>query len=413
MVKNIKKYKKSKKLLILGATVNQLPFVEIAKKRGYFTITLDNVPKNICHKFSDDSINISTVDKDLVLNFAKGENVDGVVTCASDLALPTTTYVCNKLKLPSISNESVLTTINKDLFRKFLIENNLKIPKYFVFSNTKDILKQIKSLKDKWIIKPADSSGSKGLYLIDLNNVKNNLIEIIDNAFTFSRSKKVILEEYITGKNCSVDGFINSRKIDILCITNKTLTPPPHLTPISHTLPSKLPLYIQRKIKNIINKILKILDIKTSPFDFDMIITKNGDVYLIEMSLRIGGNGIPRLIKYFNGYDIYESVISYALSEEIAINKENKRRLYTGVYLILSPETGKLSSIVPKEILIKKYKGYLKELVYDISIGDKVEKFTQGNHRLGHYVLQAKTEKLLNKLSNQIKNDFNIKIKSK
>jgi len=413
MLKKIIKTRSLEKLLILGATVNQLPFVGIAKKRGYYTITLDNVPENVCHKFSDKSVNISTVDKDLVLNFAKREKVNGIVTCASDLALPTVAYVCNNLNLPSVSNESVSTTINKNLFRNFLVKNKLMTPKHFVFSNNKEAFETLKNLKGRWIIKPVDNSGSKGLYMINSGNTKDNLKEITENAFNFSRSKKVILEEYIVGNNCSVDGFINNGRMDICCITNKSLTPLPHLTPISHTLPSRLPTEIQNRIKNIIIKILKILEVKTSPFDFDIVVAKNGDVYPIEMSLRIGGNGIPRLIMFYNGQDIYDSVISYALNKEVSLKEENKRKLPTGVFLMRSSQTGRLLSIVSKELLMNKYKENLKELVYDLAIGDKVEKFTQGNHRMGHYILQAETEGLLKKISNQIIKDLNVKIEPK
>lgn len=403
---------KVKKLLILGSTINQLPFIMVAQKKKIFTISLDNVPENICHKYADENVNISTIDKNLVLEYARDNNVDGVVTCASDLALPTVTYVCNKLNLPSVSNDAVNKTINKDIFRNFLSENKFKLPKYFIFSSEEETFNKIKQLKNKWIIKPVDSSGSKGISLLDFDIKNKNYKKLIINAFSFSRVKKIIIEEYISGNNCSIDGFINNGVIDFICITNKTLTPLPYLTPISHTIPSELPLSIQKKIKQNIIKILEILKIKTSPFDFDIITTRKGEVYILEMSLRIGGNGIPRLMFYNNGYDIYESVALCALGNKIDKKFILNKKLYTGVFLIYGLKTGILQSISSKESILKKYSRYIKEIVYDVDVGDKVENFTQGNHRLGHFILQTKTKELLKKISKKIKLDLKIIIVS-
>lgn len=408
MIKN-----KRKKILILGATVNQLPFVIIAKKNNCFTITLDNDQKSICHKFSDASAIISTTEKEIVLNYAKKHKVDGIVTCASDLALPTVAYTCNKMGLPFVEMEAVLKTVNKDLFKKFLLENKFKAPKYYIFSDSKSALKIIQKLKDKWIIKPVDSSGSKGVCLIDLNLKNENLFSTINNSFFFSSSKKIIVEEFIEGKNCSVDGFYNDGKIDVLYITNKLLTNLPLRTPTGHTVPSKLNIQTQINIKKSIKKILDLLKVKSSPFDFDVIVSKSGEIYFLEMSLRIGGNGIPKLIMYSSGYNLYNSAFLYAINQQIKRPTKGftLNVLPTGVFLIYSNKSGKLNSIASKEILLKKYKESLKEIVYDLEIGEKIEKFTQGNHRIGHYILQAKSDKELMVLSKEFKKDLNLEIK--
>lgn len=403
--------KAKKKLLILGATINQLPLVMKAKNRRIYTITADNVPENICHKYSDEFLNISTPDRDQILKYAKSQKIDGIITCASDLALPTVSYISNKMNLSSVSNEAVLTTINKDLFRKFQVKHQIKCPKSYIFLDMKKALTKYKMLSDKkWVVKPVDSSGSKGVSLIKSMNL-NDYKQIVQKAFSFSRCNKIIIEEYITGLNCSIDGFINNGKIGYMCITNKYLTPSPGLIPVCHTLPSKLPKSIQYLIKKEIIRILRLLKVETSPFDFDIIVSDTNEIYVLEMSLRVGGNCIPHIIKYSYGEDIYEQAISFAVNEKI--NYQNTKRYdgYTGVFLIRSPKSGILNSISSKEFLYKKYGSYIKEIVFDYSIGNKVAKFTQGNNRLGHVILQAPSELKLHELYEQIYLDLRLVIK--
>lgn len=403
---------KKKKLLILGATINQLPLVINARRRNIHTIAVDNIPQNICHKYSDQNANISTVEKKLVLNFAKKNCVDGIITCASDTALPTVAYTCHKLNLPSVSTKSVLTTINKDLFRAFQRKNGLTFPQSHVFTDIRQAISKHYLLSGKkWVIKPTDSSGSKGITLLHKTQ-KSEYLNAVNKAFSFSRSHKIIMEEYISGTNCSVDGFIKKGTVDILCITNKLITPYPGLTPVGHTLPSKLLPDTQKAIKKEIENTLNLLDVYTSPFDFDIIVTDDGKAVILEMSLRIGGNGIPNLIKHATGYDLYDAAISQALTEAIPDINWKQKPVPAGVFLICSPLSGELASLTPKNKLLAKYPTLLREIVYDYKAGQRVEKFTQGNHRIGHVVLQAKSEKLLSTIFNKIKKDMRITVKS-
>ncbi len=398
-----------KRLLILGATVNQLPFVVQAKKKGIFTTTLDNVPKNIAHKYSDHSVNISTVEKDQILNYAISNNINGVVTCASDLALPSAAYVCEKMNLPSAGYKAVLTTVNKEMFRIFQKNHHIRSPRYFTFTREDETINAINSLEGKWVIKPVDSSGSKGVSLIHANKNLSS-VKKIKNAFNFSSTKNIILEEYIEGINCSVDGFIENGIIKQLYITNKDLTPFPNLTPISHSIPTQFSNVVQEKILQSISDILHLLKVSTSPFDFDILVTNKELIYIIEMSLRIGGNGIPNLIACYSNYNLYDSVISHALSEPINYKTKISHSNYWGIFLIRANKSGILSSISDPKLLYDKYNKYLTNVVYDSNIGDYVNKFTQGNHRVGHIIVKAKSHEELKYVANSILTDINILI---
>lgn len=402
--------KKNKKILILGATINQLPFVLLAKKYSCFSISMDNVPTNIGHKYADQWANISTLDRDLVLKFAQREKISAIITCASDTALPTAAYVAEKMGLPSVSLRAVNTTVDKDNFHKFLVKHNFKVPKHYLFDSIDSAINKVAELSGQWIVKPSDSSGSKGVYFLDLDNQLLNLAEVLGHAMSFSRTNRLVLEEYIVGDHCSVDGFLNLGKIDKIIITNKLLTPLPYRTPLGHTVPSKLPVETQALIKATVMRILDLLGVFSSPFDFDMVVDRNGKISVLEMSLRIGGNGIPKLISFADGYDLYDSTLKYALGEVVSTTKTKSSGLTTGVFLIISKKSGFLNKIASRDEILKKYDGDIKELVYDVVAGDHVEKFISGNHRLGHFILQSESDEKLMSVASKLITDLAIRV---
>ena len=399
-----------KKVLILGATVNQLPFVFLTKQRNHIAITMDNIPQSLCHKYSDVFANVSTVERELVLEYAIREKIDAIITCASDVALPSMAYVSEKLGLPSVSLDSVTTTVNKGQFRAFLLEHDFHTPQYHVFSDVPTAMQKMQTLTGKWILKPTDSSGSKGIYFIDFSQPPKDLQGLTQAALGFSRTHTVIIEEFIEGINCSIDGFINNGHIDKFCITNKLLTPLPYRTPIAHILPSKLSAQEYQAIKAQLVRILGLLKARTTPFDFDIVVDPQGRIFILEMSLRIGGNGIPKLIRYSEGYDLYDAALACALGEPISAPSALPPASFTGVFLICSETKGKLKAIASKAALEGKYGTCLKEVIYDIEVGDDVEAFISGNHRLGHFILQCESEEKLLEMAQQFKTDLAVRV---
>ena len=147
-----------KKILFLGASPFQIPPIKYAKKQGHFVITCDYLPTNPGHQFADKYINISTTDIDAVLKIAKEEKIDGIVAYASDPAAPTQAYVANELGLPGNPYESVKILARKDLFRKFLVENNFVTPRSRSFYSISDAISWIDEITFPCIVKPVDSS---------------------------------------------------------------------------------------------------------------------------------------------------------------------------------------------------------------------------------------------------------------
>ena len=194
---------KQKRLMLLGGIRYLLPVIKSAHEQGYYVITADNVPDNIAHKYSDEYVNVSIIDKEAVLNIAQEKKIDGIMSFGVDPGVVSASYVQNKMNLPSFGQfESIEILQNKDKFRSFLSENGFNVPKAKSFSSKEEALIGISCMEYPIIVKPTDSAGSKGVTKVEN---KEQLSKAIDSAFLHSFSKKIIIEEFIEKVGCSSD----------------------------------------------------------------------------------------------------------------------------------------------------------------------------------------------------------------
>ena len=170
---------------------------------GYYVITCDYLPTNPGHKYADEYYNVSTIDKEAVLKLAMELKVDGVVAYASDPAAPTAAYVCEKLGLPTSPYQSVEILSNKDKFRDFLQKNGFNCPKAMGFTTYEEALAHIDGFQMPVMVKPVDSSGSKG---INKMTDKSQLKDFVEDALKYSRGKRFLIEEFIVKKGHQISG---------------------------------------------------------------------------------------------------------------------------------------------------------------------------------------------------------------
>ena len=115
---------RQKKLMLLGGLRYLLPVIEAAHKLGIYVITVDYIPTNIAHQYSDEYHNVSIVDKDAVLKLAQELHIDGIMSFAVDPGVMTAAYVQEQMHLPAFGPyDSVCILQNKDRFRQFLTQN--------------------------------------------------------------------------------------------------------------------------------------------------------------------------------------------------------------------------------------------------------------------------------------------------
>ncbi len=350
--------KMRKKLAIIGASYLQQPLVEKCKEMGVYSICFAWEDGAVCKDLCDKFYPISTIDKEAILEVCQEEKIDGITTIASDVATLTVNYVAEKMGLIGNPVEYSQTTTNKYLMRQCFMDNGVPSPKFTLVDDENHY--QITGFKFPLIVKPTDRSGSRGVEKV-LDPVQ--LEEAIIRARKESFEHKAVIEEFVTGCEISVETISYMGKHTILQITDKVTTGAPYFVELEHHQPSSLPAEIQDRVKTIVLKALDALHIRYGASHSELKITENGDIKVIEIGARMGGDFIGSdLVKLSTGYDFLKGVIEVALGtfEEPKLTEHK----HSGVYF-LCKETESILQIIQNA---DKYSEIVKAEVTDTTL---------------------------------------------
>ncbi|HIL78734.1 MAG: ATP-grasp domain-containing protein [Methyloprofundus sp.] len=396
---------KQPRLLVLGASNTQLPIILKALELNCFVITVDNIPDNIGHRHSHQSINCSTADREAVLAYAKDLEIDGIVTFASDIATPTVAYVAGHLNLTACKLSIAETLSNKALFRQFQDRQQLDCPWFFIAQNIDHLNKHYSQLSVPVIFKPADTSGSRGLVKLDTLNP-----DLCHHAFTyaqsFSRANTVSIEEFVEGIDVSGDGFLINGQLHAL-ISQKFKQ---GFIPTGHYFPTNIKPVDQQRIFSEIEKNCHAIGYFDGPIDFDVKISSDR-ITVIEMSPRLGGNGIPELIYYSSGIDVIGMTINYALGKPCNIPEQPDSLTPCASLIFGSDTAGQLNAITATEELKNAYPELI-ECRYNYQVGDHVPAFEHSGNSLGYALFYCPPESGYPSMVNRLQAALQISIEA-
>ena len=307
-----------KKIAIIGANDFQNPLILKAKSLGYETHVFAWQDGSIGEKTADYFYPISIVEKDEILEKCKKIGIDAIATIASDLATLTVNYVAEKLGLPGNSLKCTKKSTNKYEMRKAFKEAGVATPGFEIVSSPKDIEK-LNDMEYPLIVKPTDRSGSRAITKI---YKKEELAEAISKAIENSFEKKAIVEEYIEGNEFSAEGITYNGEHKFLTITRKATTGAPHFIETGHIESAGLSKDMEEKVYKELTKALTALEITNSATHSEFKITPNGDVRIIEIGARMGGDCIGSdLVQISTGYDFVKMVIDVAMGNKPSFEK--------------------------------------------------------------------------------------------
>ncbi|MGM0411339.1 MAG: ATP-grasp domain-containing protein [Bacillota bacterium] len=396
-----------KKILILGGGYFQTPIIKLAKKEGHYVITCGYKPNNPGHKYADEYYNVSTINKEEVLELAQRLDVDGILTYASDVSAPTVAYVGNKLNLPSNPYESVVTLTTKDLYREFLSENDFNVPRAESFEKLEIAKNQFDKFKPPVMVKPVDSAGTKGVSKI---NREAELKEAFEYARSYSIQERVIIEEFIekTGYQIAGDGFVCDGDLVFRCFANEHFDKLGNsFVPIGESFPYTGGKVLQQKVHKEIQRALDLLNIKFGALNFDIRIDKDENVYLMEIGPRNGGNLIPKVIRYATGVDLIKATIDTALGLDCSDLKMEKVNGYYSSYIIHATDNGILDDVIYSDEI----KNNILEKDLFVDFGEKVKSFNHAGYGLGAMVLEFNSQlEMIEKMDN-MEQYLNVKLK--
>lgn len=380
---------------MLGGAITQISAIKKAREMGCYVIICDNDDNSPGKQYAHEFFNISTTEKEAVLKLAQSLQIDGIVCYAADSGAPTVAYVAEKLSLPSHPYKSIEILTNKDLFRKFQEENNFNVPKAEGFYSFEEAKAQFNHYKTPLMIKPVDSSGSRGVSKIDSIE---QLEENVELALSFSKSKRFIMEEYIEnyGPHIGGDGFSVEGKLVFRCFSNEYFSTD-RLNPfvsIIATWPYLMPKHIQDKIHNEIQRVLDLLDMKTGAYNFDIRIDQDENVYLIEIAPRNGGDWNPEAIQYATGIDLIEYTIKGAIGEDCSDLKMIEPTGYWATYVLNSDRSGVFNRLDIQEEFLG---GNIVEYELLVKRDDVISELSGSHEKLGLMLLKFNSKSDMHK----------------
>ena len=371
--------------------------IQTAKKLGYHTVLCDYLPDNPGQYVADKYYNASTTDIEAVYEIAQKEAVNGILAYASDPAALPAAIVAARLGLPTNPAKSVEILGVKHPWRQFLHNNGFACPKYCSFSSATplpEVKNSAKGFTFPLIVKPTDSSGSKGVTTLYNWNGVEKAIALAD---TYSRNKVLLIEEYIQRGFPSVIGgdiFVWNGKVvlygEMECLRDTYRSP---LIPIGKKMPPCISEKQKSNIHKELQRVITALDIRFGELNIEIILDKNDNVHFLELGPRAGGNMIPIQLSDAFGIDLVKANVQAAMGEKPDFLDKPVKAL-PGCYMhyvLHSYEAGifkgidideRIAKFIYRKVIYKKY-------------GDAVEVFDGAGKALGIIFLHFETIELM------------------
>lgn len=389
-----------KKLMLLGGIRYLLPVIEAAHKQGYYVITADYIPDNIAHKYSDEYVNVSIIDKEAVLKVAREKQIDGIMSFGVDPGVVSASYVQIQMGLPSFGPyESVEILQNKDKFRAFLTEHGFNVPKAKGYTKAEDAMADAAIWDYPIIVKPTDAAGSKGVTRVD---EPSQLKAAVDYAFDKSLSGHIIIEDFIEKQGCSsdTDSFSVDGKLKFVsfCAQRFDLNATNPYTPAAYSWPSTFTKEQEAYLTSEIQRLITLLGMKTNVYNIETRVGINGKPYIMELTPRGGGNRLCEMLRYATGVDMITAMTRYIVGDSVPAIEQKPYNGHWAEIILHAVQDGifdhlEISKDLPAEVV---------EEDLWVKKGDAVKSFEGANDAIGTLVLKFQSaEELENSITNQ------------
>lgn len=375
-------------VMILGAGPLQVPALQKAKALGLRVIACDYDPHAVGLPLADIPLLVSTIDKEAVLEQARRYRPDYVITSTSDMPVRTAAYVCEQLGLPTdISYADAVCATDKGAMRRRLAAHGVPIPRFYACDSYEAFRAAVAQFSDVCVVKPADNAASRGVELLDAGADEDAMRRQYAYSKGYSRGGTVMVEEYMTGPEVSVESLIVDGKVDILAITDKIVTPLPFFVELGHTEQSRLPEAVKAQIRTVTEQAIHAIGIRQGCSHAELKITPEGPK-IVEIAARLGGDQITsRLVPLATGVDMVDNSILLALHRPV----DNTRRWDRGsaIRFFQTEREGTLRQI--RQAADVAGMPGVEEVAFYVKPGDTVGPLRSSNDRLGHVITSGAT----------------------
>lgn len=369
-----------KKIMILGAGIYQVPLIKRAKEMGLYTIVVSIDGNYPGFQFADKVYYINTTDVDAVLKIAKEENISGICTTGTDVAVITIGEVCDSLGLAGVSAEGARIACDKKKMKDAYMNGGVNTAAYVycgIDEAEADIKEKSADIGYPVIVKAVDSSGSRGITVV---NSDDEIAVAIDRVKKVSRKEYFIVEKYLVGDEFGAQAFVQNGEIKLVLPHGDYVYKSNTGVPIGHYAPYEGTDAVIEKTHIQVKKAIRAMGLDNCACNVDAILV-DGEVYILEIGARGGATQLVELVSEFYGIDYYEYILKAALGENIDCEIDENNTHPNASYLLISEKSGLIKSMT-YDSAIEEY-GIVS---FDYEVGDSVRKFEVGPDRIGHVI---------------------------
>lgn len=306
-----------KKILIVGGSHSEVPLIKAAKELGLYVITTGNQANGLGHQHSDEFHIENYADKEAIYQLAKKLCINFICFGAHDLSMFSTVYTASKLGLNTFDDYEVTQILHhKDMFKTFSKKHNILTPKAYSFDTPNNAINFAMNFTLPFIIKPVDMGGGKGIAVV---KNRSQIKFAIENAFNYSKNKRVVIEEFFEGSLHSFSTFIQDQKIvfyyaddEYACKNN------PY-----GVCTSASPATNFEKVQDILieqtNKISQLLNLKDGLLHMQYL-QQDDTITIVEFTRRMPGDMYNIPVELSTGVEYAKSIIRFCCGLDIDMN---------------------------------------------------------------------------------------------
>ena len=366
-------------VMIFGVGTLQRSIIERAKAKGLRTVGIDPLEDAACRDSVDVFEVVGGQDYEGTIDSMRRNNVSAIVTAATDKPLVMMARVAEAMHLPFYSVETAEWSTDKYLMKQHFMEAGIPCAK----GRLVESVEELDDFVFPVIVKPRDNSGSRGVIFCD---DKSQLCKAFDEAKSYSRKSSVLVEEYIEGKEYSIESLHFEGKTEVIQITEKHTTPFPYNVEVGHVQPAGLSEELTGEISMLIRQISDALHFENCASHTELKINNRG-IFIIETSPRLGGDYITSmLVPLSTGINIEDQLLNIALGN--SADTVAGRRDGAAAVSFLQLEKGTVADISPAIQEVAHWP-HVKEFSLSLKEGDKVGPITSSLNRYGEFVVAA------------------------
>ena len=372
-----------KKLLILAAGRLQVPVIKKAREIGYYVVAADGNPHAVGLQYADKAIVADITDEAVMLQIAREEKVDGVLTAATDFTVLTMSRIAGEIGSPGINYESAKIIKNKAAVRKILFDEHVDDTNYsYEIHNTKEAEELKYSVVYPVMVKPCDGSGSRGASRVDK---AEDFVKACEFAMAGSITHRAVAEPFVIGREYGVESFVENGTIHILGVMQKDMTLPPYYAELGHAIPSGLSEEIEEKVKTCVYNALVALGVNHGSVNMDILINEKGDVHIVDIGARMGGNLIgSHIIPMGTGIDYMGNMIRAAVGDKTDWTPRWSPKTVATKLLALTPgivmDLPDFDKIASENAVI---------IEHHLNVGDKINEYHTNHDGCGYVVAEG------------------------